>query len=107
MNVSLFASKGFDSFAVWLLLGLPAVLLWGVGGLGAVSLLARLSNGTVVPGIDSMVDPSDMWGTVVIFAICGQILGVSTFFLPVRKRILRLNLFLSLTSLFVSVLASS
>ena len=95
------------NFDVWLLLGLSAVVFWGVGGLGAASLLAGLGNGSVVPGIDSMVDAGVMWGSVVILAFCGQILGISTFFQTVRKRVLWVNLFLSITSLFFSVLECS
>ena len=38
------------NFSTWLLLGLPAIIFWGIGGWGAMSLLGGLSNGSVTPG---------------------------------------------------------
>lgn len=93
MSGSRLTTIRLGNFSVWLLPGLPAVVFWGIGVLGAASLLAGLGKGSVVPGIDSMVDPGVMWSTVAILAVCGQVLGISTFFQPVRNRVLWVNFF--------------
>lgn len=89
----------------WLLLGLPAAALWGIGGLGAMSLLGGLANGSVTPAVGfSAAGLGLMWGFIVLCAVGGIILGMGSLVLPIPKRALAFNAFLGFGSLFFSVL---
>ena len=94
-----------SSLAKWLFLGLPAVTLWGIGGMGALSLLGGLSDGSVNPGVGiSASTLGIMWGLIAWFAAGGIILGMGSLVLPIPKRALAFNVFLGFTSMFFSVL---
>ena len=91
----------------WLTLGLPAMILWSIGGLGAFSLLAGLSNGSVVPGVgSSAASLGVMWGSIVVCAAGGILLGMGSLFLRFKKRLLVTNVLAAFFSLFFSVLSS-
>ena len=87
-----------SSLAKWLFLGLPAVTSWGIGGMGALSLLGGLSDGSVAPTLGIMR------GLIAWFAAGGIILGMGSLVLPIPKRALAFNVFLGFTSMFFSVL---
>ena len=89
----------------WMALGLPAVVLWTIGGMGALALLGGLSNGGVEPGVGSSVESlTIMWGVVGLCALFGIALGMSALFRHVPSRWLVPNVVLSFLSLFFSVL---
>lgn len=96
------------TFTRWLLLGLPAILLWAIGGFGALSLLCGLVAGSVDPGTgSSAISLGMMWGTIVLCAFVGIALGMGSLVLPFRKPILAANVLAGFFSLFFSVLAAS
>ena len=90
----------------WLCLGLPAVALWAIGGQGALALIGGLSTGAVTPGTGSSASTLfGMWGLIVVCALGGIGLGMTSLFRSVRKRYLVINFLLGGFSLFFSVLA--
>lgn len=89
-----------------LLLGLPAVPLWVIGGFGALGLMSGLSTGSVTPGVGSSATSLFMmWGIVMACAAGGVFLGVYSFYRPVRKIYLATNSVFAFFSLFFSILA--
>ena len=89
----------------WLLLGLPAVTLWVIGGLGALSLLGGLADGSVTPGTGSTASGLGMmWALIVFCSIVGVLIGMKSLFRLVPYRVLGINAMIGLISLFFSVL---
>lgn len=92
----------------WLSLGLPATILWSVGGFGAFSLLLGLSTGGVAPGAGSTAAGLMlMWGAVVLCAAVGILLGMGSLFLRFKWSVLVANAVAGFGSLFFSALSSS
>ena len=61
------------------LLGAPGIVLWGLGGFGAFSLMMGLHGGSVTPGVrSSVMSLSLMWGTISLLAAGGIVLGLAT-----------------------------
>ena len=93
------------SLARWLFLGLPGTVMWVIGGLGALSLLGGLSNGSVVPGSGSTANSLGlMWGLILACAVIGIAVGMGSLFRPVSKRMLFGFLLFGVLSLFCTVL---
>jgi len=91
-----------------LMLGAPSLLLWIAGGLGALSLLIGLANGSVAPGVDTGVFTLVIvWGAVVIVAAFGILFALYSLVKPVRLPILIASLMASFFSLFFSILSAS
>jgi len=86
-------------------LGIPAIVLWAIGGIGALSLFGGLANGTVSPG-ENTAEASLMllWGSLCVCAVGGIGLGMVSLLRQVRTRILVANMVLAAHSLFFSVL---
>ena len=93
------------SLGRWLFLGMPGAVFWVIGGLGASSLLAGLSNGSVVTGEgSSMLSLQMMWSFLMLCALGGVAIGAGSLVKPFKVRVLAINAFLGFTSLFFSVL---
>jgi hypothetical protein len=93
------------TLAMWLFLGLPGAVLWGIGGLGALSLLGGLADGSVTPGGGSSAHSLGlMWGSLALCAVAGVIVGMGSLFYRVRTSVLASSAFLGFASLFFSVL---
>lgn len=93
------------SFTTWLLLGLPATVLWAIGGWGALSLLGGLSKGSVTPGVgSSAASLGIMWWFIVLCSGGGIFFASRSLFRPVSWRKLACCTVLGFLSLFGSVL---
>lgn len=93
------------NFSTWLLLGLPAIIFWGIGGWGAMSLLGGLSNGSVTPGEgSSAASLGIMWWLIVLCAGGGIFFASRSLFRPVSWRKMACCTVLGFLSLFGSVL---
>lgn len=94
------------NLVTWVFFGLPAVVFWTIGGLGALSLLSGLSAGDVRPGEGtSTAGLSAMWLVLVLCSIGGVTLGGAAFFRRIPLRWLVCNTVLSFVALSFSVLA--
>ncbi len=99
------ATIATKNFSMWLLLGLPATILWAIGGWGALSLLSGLSNGSVTPGEgSSAASLGIMWWFIVLCSGGGIFFASRSLFRPVSWRKLACCTVLGFLSLFGSVL---